>query len=75
MRFEKPVSATGIKISSSKLELSVGETASLTATLTPANTTEAVVWTSSNDDVAAVENGLSRRRKPARQLSGRLAAV
>lgn len=57
VRFEKPVSATGIKISSSKLELSVGETASLTATLTPANTTEAVVWTSSNDNVAAVENG------------------
>ena len=63
VRFEKPVSATGIKISSSKLELSVGETASLTATLTPANTTEAVVWTSSNDDVAAVENGTVTAKK------------
>lgn len=63
VRFEKPVSATGIKISSSKLELSVGETASLTAKLTPANTTEAVVWTSSNDDVAAVENGTVTAKK------------
>ena len=63
VRFEKPVSATGIKINSSKLELSVGETASLTATLTPANTTEAVVWTSSNDDVAAVENGTVTAKK------------
>lgn len=63
VRFEKPVSATGIEISSSKLELSVGETALLTATLTPANTTEAVVWTSTNDDVAAVENGTVTAKK------------
>lgn len=37
---------------------SVGGTDTLTATVTPANTTDAIIWSSSNTDVATVENGV-----------------
>ena len=54
------VDVTGITLSQNSLSLTVGESATLTATVTPANaTTQDVTWTSSNPDVANVDqNGL-----------------
>lgn len=55
----EPVPCTGISLSQNTLSFShIGDTAMLTATLTPADTTEAVTWVSSNPDVATVSNGV-----------------
>ena len=52
--------ATGITLNQSSLELNVGNTAQLTATITPANTTDKrIIWTSSSPNTASVSsNGL-----------------
>ncbi len=52
---EAEVPATGISLSSSSLTLEEGKTAALTATVDPSNSTDAVVWSSSDDTVAAVD--------------------
>ena len=52
----KPVKATGISLSETRLNMELNETATLTAILEPANTTvKAVNWTSSNTAVATVD--------------------
>lgn len=54
-----PIPCTGISLSQESLTFdSIGATATLSATLTPADTTEALTWVSSNEDVATVENGI-----------------
>ena len=53
----KAVPATGLTLDQSTLTLHTGETAVLTASVQPENTTETVVWTSSDDTVAAVTDG------------------
>lgn len=50
---EKP--ATGITLNKSELTLTAGESASLTATVTPEGSTDTVVWSSSKTDVATVD--------------------
>ncbi len=50
------IPATGITVSAPTLELKAGESAALTATVTPDNTTDTVGWTSSNPAVATVDN-------------------
>lgn len=50
---EKP--ATGITLNKSELTLTAGESASLTATVTPEGSTDAVVWSSSKPAVATVD--------------------
>jgi len=54
------VNVTGISLNKSSLDLTIGETASLTATVTPTNATnKAVTWTSTNSSVATVNaNGV-----------------
>ena len=53
------VPCTGISLSDSTLLLtSIGGTATLTATLTPANTTDTLSWASSDNNVASVANGV-----------------
>ena len=54
------VDVTGITLSQNSLSLTVGESATLTATVTPANATaQTVTWSSSNHDVASVDqNGV-----------------
>lgn len=47
--------ATGITLNKSELTLTAGESASLTATVTPEGSTDAVVWSSSKTDVATVD--------------------
>ena len=51
-----PVPATGITLNHSTLSLAVGGSVALTATLTPENATDAVVWSSNNTGIAEVSN-------------------
>ena len=53
------VSVTGVTLSQTKLSLTEGDTAQLTATVKPDNATnKAVTWSSDNETVATVNNGL-----------------
>ena len=55
----KAIPCTGITISQDTLALSaIGATATLTATTLPSNTTEAVSWVSSDEDIITVNNGV-----------------
>lgn len=51
-------SCTGITLDKDTLTIARGETATLTATVEPANTTNTIVWSSENDNIATVENGV-----------------
>lgn len=53
-----PIPVTGITLDSSSLTLTEGETARLTATISPSNAdNQGVIWSSSNASVASVSNG------------------
>lgn len=49
---------TGITLDKDTLTIARGETATLTATVEPADTTNTIVWSSENDSIATVENGV-----------------
>ena len=49
---------TGIKLDRDTLTIARGETATLTATVEPADTTDKVVWSSADKTIATVENGV-----------------
>ncbi len=51
----KPVPATGVTLNKPSLSLTAGDTDTLTATVTPSNTTDTVVWSSSDKKVATVD--------------------
>ena len=52
------INATGISLDKTSLTLNVGDTSTLSATVTPPDATESVTWTSSDESVATVsENG------------------
>lgn len=52
------VAVTGVSLDQTSLELSVGEDATLVATVTPSNATnKSVTWESNNSSVATVSNG------------------
>lgn len=53
----EPVPCTGISLDKSELTFTEAGTQTLTATVTPEDTTDAVTWESSNANVATVENG------------------
>ena len=54
----KTVDVTDVTLNKSMLSMKVGESDTLTATVTPTNATnQAVTWTSSNEAVATVTNG------------------
>lgn len=54
----KNVKVTGISLDKNNLELKIGDTYTLTSTITPNNATnKEVEWSSNNSDVATVENG------------------
>ena len=50
--------ATGVTLDQTELTLTEGKTASLKATVQPENTTDTIVWSSSKEEVATVENGI-----------------
>ena len=52
------ISATGIEVAPTTLDLIIGEQSTLTATLTPADATDVVEWTTSAENVATVKNGV-----------------
>ncbi len=52
------ISATGIEVAPTTLDLIIGEQSTLTATLTPADATDVVEWTTSAESVATVKNGV-----------------
>lgn len=49
---------TGITLDKDTLTIARGETATLTATVEPADTTDTIGWSSENDNIATVENGV-----------------
>lgn len=49
---------TGIKLDRDTLTIARGETATLTATVEPADTTDKVVWSSKDDNIATVKDGV-----------------
>mgnify|MGYP002797147973 CR=1 FL=1 len=51
---EKPVTITAITLDKTTLAIQQGESGKLTASVTPANATEKLTWTSSNKNVATV---------------------
>lgn len=59
IQYVDPVPCTGISFDKSSLSFeSAGDTNTITATVTPSDTTDAVVWASSDSNVATVENGV-----------------
>lgn len=59
-----PVDCTGITLNKSTASITnVGSTETLVATATPVDTTDTVVWTSSNDAIATVSNGVVTAHK------------
>lgn len=55
---EPTVQVTGISLDKQSLKLTVGKTASLTATVSPSNATnKGVTWTSAEESVATVDSG------------------
>ena len=57
--FVEVVNVTGVNLSPTSTTLYVGNTATLTATVTPDNATDKnVTWSTSNADVATVANGV-----------------
>lgn len=55
----KTIKVTSVAVSPKTLNLEVGQTGTLTATVTPDNATnKTVTWTTSNDKVATVANGV-----------------
>ena len=51
-----PVPATSVTLDNTTMVIGMGEVKRLRATLSPSNSTDAVTWTSSNTDVATVDN-------------------
>ena len=52
-----PIPCTGVSLSASSLSFdSVEESKQLTATITPSDTTDTLFWSSSNEDIATVDN-------------------
>ena len=55
----KPIAVTGIRLNKSSIALPVGSKETLIATILPANAAnKSVTWTSSNDSVATVQDGV-----------------
>ncbi len=55
---DQKVDATGITLNKSTTTIEAGKTETLTAVITPDNSTDKAVWTSSDETIAKVENGV-----------------
>lgn len=55
----EPIPCTGISLNRSTAEITaIGSTITLTATVTPSDTTDRIVWSSSDTDVVTVDSGV-----------------
>jgi hypothetical protein len=54
----EPIACTGISLDKTELVFTEEGTQTIVATVTPTDTTDAVVWSSNNESVATVENGV-----------------
>lgn len=54
---DSPIPCTGITIDQASLDISYGSSGVLVATPTPADTTDSIVWSSTDTSVATVSNG------------------
>ena len=54
---KKNVPATAVALNKTALTLEVGKNETLTATMTPADSTDTITWTTSDDKVATVKDG------------------
>lgn len=52
------VPATAVDLNETSIDLLAGQQTTLTATLTPNNSTDTIVWSSSNETIATVSNGV-----------------
>ena len=55
---EAPVDITGVELNKTSTSLTVGETDTLTATVNPDNSDHTVAWSSDNESVATVSDGV-----------------
>lgn len=55
---EVPVDITGVELNKTSTSLTVGKTETLTATVNPDNSDHTVAWSSDNESVATVSNGV-----------------
>lgn len=54
----KPIVTNGITLNKNSVDIYIGETATITATVSPSNAADkSVTWTSSNNSIATVSNG------------------
>lgn len=59
VNIEEEVPCTGISLNNNTLSIThIGDTATLVATATPADTTDAIIWSTSDADVATVAGGV-----------------
>ena len=58
VQYDATVDVTGVALNESAIELEEGKTQQLTATVTPAEADQTVLWSTSNAEVATVENGV-----------------
>ncbi len=54
----EPVACTGITLDKTELVFNGEDSQTIVATVTPSDTTDAVIWNSNNTEVATVENGI-----------------
>lgn len=53
------IECTGVSLNETALTLNtIGDTSTLVATVTPSNTTDSISWSSSNSEVATIDNGV-----------------
>ena len=61
---DDPISVTGVSLDQPSLAIKVGESATLVATVTPEDATNKnVIWASSSDEIATVDNGVVTGKK------------
>lgn len=56
--FSEPIPATGITLSQTEYEILDTNPITLTATLEPSDSTDTIVWSSNDESIATVENGV-----------------
>ena len=62
--FGQSIPATAVSLSQSEIRVEVGQSVQLTSTITPLNATDSFVWSSANDNIASLADGLITAKAP-----------